>query len=270
MAPENPLEIFQRTPKTNCGQCGYPACLAFSAAVSKTGVDPTKCPFINLEGLELAEAAAGDNEGLARERDLAFVEHLKGKVVDLDFREIAPALGASWQAEQPDTLKFLYLGQEAAISKTNVSLDHVAPEDPRDSILLYNYIYSAGGRKPDGEWIGMESMPNSISKVRTLATYCEDRLAEFFSGQTTAAALELGGQLGAWEGPGSSSFEMIVPVLPMLPIYILFWEEEPDDGFPPKVKVLFDHHVLDFLDIESLVFAAERMADRFLRGVDAN
>ncbi|MCW5200548.1 DUF3786 domain-containing protein, partial [Desulfobulbus sp. F4] len=42
------------------------------------------------------------------------------------------------------------------------------------------------------------------------------------------------------------------------------WEADTEDGFAAKVKVLFDHHVLDFLDLESLVFAAERMADRLL------
>jgi hypothetical protein len=50
----------------------------------------------------------------------------------------------------------------------------------------------------------------------------------------------------------------------MVPQYLLFWEEEPEDGFEPKVKVLFDHHVLDFLDLESLVFSAERFAERLV------
>lgn len=27
----NPFEIVRRTPKTNCGQCGHAACLAFAA-----------------------------------------------------------------------------------------------------------------------------------------------------------------------------------------------------------------------------------------------
>ena len=50
----------------------------------------------------------------------------------------------------------------------------------------------------------------------------------------------------------------------MIPQYLLFWEKEPEDGFEAKTKVLFDHHVLDFLDLESLVFSAERMAERLV------
>ncbi|MBU0665711.1 MAG: DUF3786 domain-containing protein [Proteobacteria bacterium] len=265
MKPAYPLDIFQRTPKTNCGECGYPSCLAFGAAVAKTGADPHKCPSIDLTGLVLEETLGTDSEGLARERDLALVEHLKGKVAGLDFSAIADKLGAAWQVERPDSLVFPFLGRQVVLAKDSVLIDQIEPDDPRDAILLYNYVFSAGGRKPDGEWIGMESMPNSISKVRTLATYCEDRLAELFAGKTKADSLSLAERVGGKEGPGSSAFfEVIIPVLPMIPLYVLFWGAEPEDGFPAKVKVLFDHHVLDFLDLESLVFTAERMADRLL------
>ncbi|MCI5159325.1 MAG: DUF3786 domain-containing protein, partial [Candidatus Electrothrix sp. AUS1_2] len=40
--------------------------------------------------------------------------------------------------------------------------------------------------------------------------------------------------------------------------------QDEEDGFDARVKILFDQHVMDFLDLESLVFAAERMADRLL------
>jgi hypothetical protein len=53
-------------------------------------------------------------------------------------------------------------------------------------------------------------------------------------------------------------------VLPHLPIVLLFWGKEPEDGFPPRVKVLYDRRVLTVLDIESLVFASERMAERLV------
>ena len=49
-----------------------------------------------------------------------------------------------------------------------------------------------------------------------------------------------------------------------MPQFLLFWDEEPEDGFAAKAKVLFDQHVLDFLDIESLIFTAERMAERIV------
>ena len=49
----------------------------------------------------------------------------------------------------------------------------------------------------------------------------------------------------------------------MVPQFLLFWDHEPEDGFPARVKLLFDQHVMDYLDLESLFFSAERLADRF-------
>jgi len=264
MAAMTPLAIFKRTPGTNCGQCGRPTCLAFSVAVATTGVDPAQCPYIDLAGLDLATAGQGGADP-SRERDLALVAHLQGKIASLDFAAIAGPLGAVWEAGPPDQLTFPYLGQAVRLAKSGILLDGMIPEDPRDAILLYNYVHGGGGRPPDNNWVGMESLPNSISKVRTLATYCEQRLARLFTGRTPAAIMTLAQPLGVRPGTGTATVEMIVPVLPMVPQYVLFWDEEPADGFEARIKVLFDRHVLDFLDIESLLFAAERMAERFER-----
>lgn len=261
----NPLDILKRTPKTNCGQCGYPACLAFAANVAKSGEDPKKCPYIDLEGLDLT---AQDNTGLeemGRKHDLQLIRHLKEKISSMDFSKISKPLGANWSKTTPDTLTFSYLGQIVQLDKKGILLDGLEPEDPRDQILLYNYIHSGGGRAPDGHWIGLESLPNSISKVKTLATYCEERLAKLFSGRSQKDIIHLCAEIPLRQDrENSASAALFFEVLPMLPLYVLFWDKEPEDGFEAKVKILFDHHVLDFLDLESLIFSAERLADRLI------
>lgn len=270
----NPLEILQRTPKTNCGDCGYSACLAFAAAVARAGAEISLCPYIDLEGLDSSvQSSRKDLENLAEEvseeHDLALVRHLQEKVSLLDFSVIAGPLGASWEKETPDSLFLRYLGQDVELGKTRILLNSNTPADPRDQILLYNYVFSQGGRKPDNTWIGMESLPNSISKVKTLSTYCEMRIAKYLSGKAVHHLMDIGRQLDGYEGPpdlsGTATSSLVVPVLPMVPQFLLFWEAEPEDGFEAKVKVLFDHHVLDFLDIESLVFSAERFAERLIQ-----
>lgn len=266
----NPLEILQRTPKTNCSACGYPTCLAFAAAVARAGAEITNCPYIDLQGFETGAAGSRkDMETLgkqvAEEQDLALVQHLQEKVSLLDFQAIASGLGARWERDNPDFLYLRYLGQQVMVGKTKMLIDNDTVVDPRDQILLYNYVHSCGGRKPDNTWIGMESLPNSISKVKTLATYCEKRIAGHLSGRPPRILKDIGNRLDGFDGPAdlsaSATSSLVVPVLPMVPQYLLFWEEEPEDGFEAKAKVLFDHHVLDFLDIESLVFSAERFAE---------
>jgi len=270
----NPLEILHRTPKTNCGECGHPTCLAFAAAVSRAGGEINLCPYIDLQGLETTLLSSKKNldnlaEQVAEEHDWALVKHLQEKVSKVDFSSIADSLGASWHEQNPDVLSLRYLGQEVILGKSEILLSNDKIVDPRDQILLYNYVHSCGGREPDGTWIGMESMPNSISKIKTLATYCEKKIAKFLSGKPVQVLTDLGLQLDGYEGPpdlgSTATSSLIVPVLPMLPQYLLFWEEDSDLGIEEKAKVLFDHNVLDFLDLESLVFSAERFAERLVQ-----
>ena len=270
----NPLDILHRTPKTNCGECGHPTCLAFAAAVSRAGLDINLCTYINLQGLEVKVLSSKkDMENLAGqvadEHDWALIKHLQEKVNELDFSSIASSVGATWNQNKPDILFIRYLGQDVMLGKSEIFLSDNAVVDPRDQILLYNYVHSCGGRKPDGTWIGMESLPNSISKIKTLATYCEKRIAELLTGKPAYLLSQLGQQLDGFDGPSdlssTATCSLIVPVLPMVPQYLLFWEEDPDVGIEAKAKVLFDQNVLDFLDLESLVFSAERFAERLLQ-----
>lgn len=258
----HPFDILKHTPKTNCGQCGQPTCLAFAAAVAKAGADVHRCPFINEEGLDLATPIVDDLDDIARQQDLALIEHLKEKTAALDLPAIAAELGATTDENEPDVLHFKYLGRWIHFSRREIRMEGAPLVDPRDQILLYNYVYSAGGRKPNDSWIGMESLPNSISKIKTLNRYCEEKLAPCLAGLSQTDLQTITNRLGAVVEPDpTATLALTVPVLPMIPQRIIFWDEEPEEGFPAKVKVLFDQHVLDFLDLESLVFSAERMAE---------
>lgn len=262
-----PLEFLKFTPKSNCGECGYAACLAFAAAVTKGGENPGKCPYVDVSRLggEFAMADRGHAqpgvEGLLDEKDMALVAHLKSKIREVDFSAIAPKLGCAWSGPQTNILSFRYLGRDVTLSGEGIIIDGEEAEEPRDQILLYNYIFYGGGAASSGTWVGMESLPNSISKVRTLRVYCEERIANYFCGKETLFR-ECAGKIDAVsrEEPGcSAAFQ--VAVLPRLPMLLLFWDEDREDGFPPRVKILYDQNVLDVLDIESLVFASERMAE---------
>lgn len=268
-----PLEFIKYTPRTNCGECGYAACLAFAAAVTKGGENPEKCPYVDIT--ELGDEFAGQNRGkdglegvgkLLDEKDVALVAYLKKKTSGIDFSTAAEPIGCTWSGAEKDSLLLHFLGRDVELSHDGILIDGKSVEDPRDQILLYNYVHFGGGQEPIQEWIGMESLPNSISKIRTLRVYCEERIAAHFTGKTDLLkkyAPELGAVLQ--ENPEQScSAAFLVPALPRLPLFVLFWDEEEEDGFPAKVKVLFDQNVLEFLDIESLVFVCERMAERWV------
>lgn len=41
------LEIYKLLPRSNCRECGFPGCMAFSAALSRGKTDPFLCPELN-------------------------------------------------------------------------------------------------------------------------------------------------------------------------------------------------------------------------------
>jgi len=57
--PLTGIEIFKLLPKTNCGDCGVPTCLAFAMNLASGKVELSACPHVSEESKEkLAEASA--------------------------------------------------------------------------------------------------------------------------------------------------------------------------------------------------------------------
>ncbi|MFC1902882.1 acetyl-CoA decarbonylase/synthase complex subunit gamma [Chloroflexota bacterium] len=57
--PLTGIEIFKLLPKTNCGECGVPTCLAFAMNLAAGKAELAKCPYVSEEAkAKLSEAAA--------------------------------------------------------------------------------------------------------------------------------------------------------------------------------------------------------------------
>lgn len=53
------IQIYKLLPKTNCGECGVPTCLAFAMALAAGKAELSACPYVSEEAKEqLAEASA--------------------------------------------------------------------------------------------------------------------------------------------------------------------------------------------------------------------
>ena len=53
------IEIFKMLPKTNCGDCGVPTCLAFAMSLAAGKAELSKCPHVSEEAKsKLSEASA--------------------------------------------------------------------------------------------------------------------------------------------------------------------------------------------------------------------
>ncbi len=254
-----PLEILKFLPKTNCKKCGYASCLAFAFALSSGAVDPTRCPELD----PALFPSLAPEESLPDE-DYAWkvLEEVKKKAQGKDWEELAPALGLEFLP--PKELLIPYLDGIVRLRPEEARREDGLPLDPRDQILLYNYVFFAGKVPLSGEFVGLESFPHSLSKVSTLRRYAEEKLAQGFTGRLPLLQKALEGF--RFEFPSSSPGDLafVVWVLPRVPLRVHFFEGEEEEGLSPEVKILYDAKATAYLDLESLVFCAERLVERLL------
>ncbi len=260
------IDILRLTPKTNCQECGYLSCMAFSVALLSGVAGPEVCPYLDKKALEAVGFKAGEQPASQEGPETHLLKELKSKLAGIDLSLRARDLGACVMFTETGkiSLEIKYLGQKVIISNDAVFSENNRELDPRDQILLYNYVFFGGKGTLSGEWVGLESFPNSISKVATLKKYTEDKIARTFNTaqeRLVKTAETIGGKIIE---PCHADVCLEVPVLPKVPLRLHFWQEERNEGFPARVKVLYDRRAIEFLDLESLVFSAERMTETML------
>ncbi|MEJ2672142.1 MAG: DUF3786 domain-containing protein [Deltaproteobacteria bacterium] len=263
------MEVLKTLPRTNCGDCGQQTCMAFATQVIKEGEDLDKCPHLTAAQTELRQAVKAQQEaGVGRRRESLAIslEVLQEKVAPLDFAALAEGLGATYgeEAGRP-YLSLAYFGFCLQVFKDELRYPPGALADPWDAILLYNYIASQGQEPVSNRWIAYNSLPNSVSKAKTL-TRLEQKLADHFAGKTDQLkekVQHLGGETVAVGGEDADIQAAFLP-LPRVPLLLLFWDAEAEEGFAPQARFLFDASVTAYLDLEALLFLVEHLMERLM------
>jgi hypothetical protein len=194
--------------------------------------------------------------GAARRRDLAAdaLAWAKERASSTRIEDLPERIGGALAG---DVLVVPYMGGEVRISESGIE---GADLEIWDRVLLYNHVAQGGSAGPSGEWIGLEELPGSLSKVKSLEGVAERPIAERFDGRAAeleARALALGASRVSHP---SADLALVVGPLPRVPVLVLFWSGDPADGFGARVKLLYDRTVEQHLDIESIVFLGERLA----------
>jgi hypothetical protein len=262
------MELLKTLPRTNCGDCGQATCLAFATQVIKEGENLGRCPHLSEAAQALAgEIASQQAAGMGRRRESIAIalEALQEKVAPLDLASLAEGVGARYGEEDGRPfLNMTYFGHKLRVFKDEVRYPPGVEANPWDAILLYNYLASQGRAEPTGKWITYQSLPNSVSKTKTLKRL-EGELAAHFAGQQKQLE-EAAASLRAEpvQVAGDADLQLLFHPLPKAPVLLLFWEADPEEDFPAQVHFLFDGNVSDYLDLESLLFLVEQLGDRLM------
>ncbi len=252
------LDLLKILPKTNCKECGLESCLLFALKVFSREISPEKCPYLDLKKLPFEFSSSS----LTFNQLLENLKFLKGKFKEVNLLERAPQLGGHVDFEKRIVL-IPYMDKNIVITLTEEGypLEIVKDRsslDPRDEILLCNYFIFNGREALSEDFAGLEAFPHSLSKVKTLKLYAEAPLAEFINSCREGFSQLLNGfRIEAYE-ESSSGLSFTVWALPRVPMKVVFWAGDEEEGLSPSCKILYNKKALSYLDLECLVFCAER------------
>jgi hypothetical protein len=263
-------------PKTNCGDCGFPTCIAFAGMVVADRHPLDGCPHLSPEVVNRCNRELADQYAAGKwtKRDLAqdALVWARERSASMDLTDLPGRIGGTLvDNDDGMVLKLPYFDGHILIGPDDIQRSDGTDLGRWEKVFIYNHMAQGGTRSPSGKWRGFEEFPNTVSKVKTMAGQAEAPLVKRFHGRLkalVASAQGIGGK-DVTDGQTSADAALCFHVFPRVPVMLLFWDEDPADGFGATAKLLFDETIVDHLDIESIVFLGERLRQMICDAADA-
>ena len=264
-------------PKTNCGDCGFPACLAFASIVVSEKLPLGNCPHIDAGIVENCQKELDKQyaSGKWLKRDMAqdALEWAKQRSASVNIEDLPDRIGGKLlKKEGGVALELPYFTGSIIITERGILKKDGSNLTRWEQVFIYNHMAQGGSKRPSGKWKGLVEFPNTVSKIKSMVEHVEAPLIERFTGKTDellTAAERLGG-LDMTDNVKSADLALLFRPLPRIPVMLMFWDEDKVDGFEAKVKLLFDETIAEHLDIESIMFLSERLKQLLCEAVIPN
>lgn len=265
--PLSVVDLYSKIlPKTNCKECGFPTCLAFASMVVSEKHPLKNCPYIPADVLRACqmELDAQYAAGKWTKRDLAHdaLQWAKERAASMKIEDLPNRIGGElFYMDGEPALKLPYFSDYLIIKQNSIRKLNGDELNRWEQVFVYNHIAQGGSSDPIGNWKGLEQIPNTVSKIKSMRDHVEEPMNERFSGhidKLKQAALALGGLdlSGKYE---SADIAIVLKPLPKIPLMLLFWDKDEKEDFTAKTKFLFDETITQHLDIESIIFLSERI-----------
>jgi hypothetical protein len=270
----SPVDIYKNIlPKTNCGDCDFPTCLAFASMVVKEKIPLNRCPHLDPAVTEkyqkILQKQHEAGKHVKKDMSKDALQWAKERASSVNIEDLQDKIGGKLCNDDNNYyLELPYFKDRIVIKKENISFENGSALDIWEQVFIYNHIAQKGNSKPAGKWKALEEFPNSVSKIVSMRDSVEVPLLEKFSGYTEElleAAKSLGG-VDITEKDNFADLVILFRPLPRIPIMLLFWEEDKEEGFDAKVKLLFDETIAEHLDLESIIFLSERLRKLLCEG----
>ena len=274
----SPVDIYRNIlPKTNCGDCDFPTCLAFASMVVIEEIPLSKCPHLDAAVIEKYQEMLNKQhkEGKQLKRDLPkdALKWAKSRASSIPIEGLQERIGGKLKSDgKKYFLELPYFTDHIVIREETISYVNGNSLNIWEQVFIYNHIVQNGSSMPTGRWKALEEFPNTVSKIVSMRDSVEIPLLERFDGYTQEllkAAKAIGG-IDITEKEHFADLVVLFSPLPRIPIMLLFWEKDVEEGFDAKIKLLFDGTITEHLDLESIIFLSERLRQFLCEGSSPN
>lgn len=253
-----PLDLYKILPKTNCGKCQLPSCLAFAAAVAAGGRKIKECP--DLAPAAMAAFSAQYQNAETKEMNQAeFLDKLQQKMAALDLAAVAPKIGARMRGEH---IVINSLGKDFVLDRMGnmTSECHVIPwvQAP-----LLSYITHGTHTEITGNWISFREIKGGIEWQGLFTSRCEEPLRKLADNNPDLLSdlieLFMGKTLDWYEA------DIALRLLPLPNIPILICYQAPEGDLQSKLTILFDACCSTNLHIRSIFTLCSGLVQMFAK-----
>jgi len=241
MSPSRPniLEILKQLPRSNCGKCRLPTCMAFANQVAQGLRKPGDCPYLDPTTLDLAALGRATPESPDQEELLL---ELRERIGAVDLAAVADRTGGRVDG---DTLVVSCLGRDFLIDNQG-NLRSACHANFWVLIPLLDYVIQAAGPLPSGvapepigPWIKYDELGQGLSQSDFFSKSCEGALCRLHDDHPDVfpELLDLFGAKHVDHG-FEADLSVLLHPLPRVPLLVCYWEADPP--FESKLSIYFD------------------------------
>lgn len=253
----NYLEIYKYLPKTNCGDCNVPTCLAFSIAVINNEKSINACPHLDLKSIVELDKKIVKREQFLEHEEL--IKTLKKDVAHMDFSSVAERVGGEFIDGR---LSIKCLGKEFWVDN-NGNVESMCHINFWVTVPLLDYVRAGNEVTRVGRWVSFEALKKGHVFVKYFNKRCVEPLKQLVDTHTKIF-FDLLDLFGGRNVTGySSDYSVVINPLPEVPFLILYWKAE--GHFESKVEVLFDAEADSFLMTESIITLGRGLVEMFTK-----
>jgi hypothetical protein len=240
--------------------------MAFAGMVVSEKHPLTSCPHITPNLIEKCQKELNEQYAKAKwtKRDMArdALEWAKERSTSMKIEDLPDRIGGKLiKKDHDNALELPYFKDSIIITKKNILKKDGSELTRWEQVFIYNHIAQGGSTIPTGKWKSLAEFPNTISKIKSMVEHVETPLKRRFKGKLDEL-LSVSKFLGATDMTAemsSADSALLFKILPQVPVMLMFWNEDSDEGFEAQAKLLFDETVCEHLDIESIMFLSERL-----------